>query len=264
MLLGGGSVLQTINGDSTFFVSPDDQFNKEIKGKFGVETTYDNDYIGFVFGYQTPAGTGSDLNFILFDWKQADQWGSREGFTLIRVNGTSGIPFSTSTPHHTENLANGYDVWATDYGSTRGWADKTVYDFTLLYQTNRIKIDIKGGSDDFATGETIFDIAPSDVGVGSFFNGKFGFYNLSQSDVRYQSFVESAAPPHGRRARTIHFRPPRYRQRLRGVHWCPTTEEQGCVTALSEVEARSSNGRTDGHCGRPFVSVRRTASCGVL
>ena len=118
MLLGGGSVLQTINGDSTFFVSPDDQFNKEIKGKFGVETTYDNDYIGFVFGYQTPAGTGSDLNFILFDWKQADQWGSREGFTLIRVNGTSGIPFSTSTPHHTENLANGYDVWATDYGST--------------------------------------------------------------------------------------------------------------------------------------------------
>ncbi len=51
----GTSVLQTVNQlGPTFFVSPGALFDQSINGSFGVETTSDNDYIGFVFGYQGP------------------------------------------------------------------------------------------------------------------------------------------------------------------------------------------------------------------
>lgn len=190
---GGASVYQSINGNPTFFVSPDNYINTTFDGKFKVETSYDDDYIGFVFGYQTPTGTGTDYDFILFDWKQGLQSGSPAGLTLARVNGTNTIPFGN---HHLDQFSGAYDVWQTKNGSGfSGWADNTEYDFTLTYQSNRIKIDIKGGTGDYAAGKTIFDVTPTDVGAASFPDGKFGFYNYSQQAVRYQGFTEEAAPP---------------------------------------------------------------------
>ena len=188
----GSSVLQTINGEPTFFVSPDDLFNTTINGTFGVETTSDDDYIGFVFGYQSPLSANSDptndYDFLLFDWKQGDQsFGGQfanEGFSLNRVNGTISNVLPSFWGH---NDSTEFDVLATDFGNDRGWADNTVYDFELLFQSNRIKIDIAGGA--FGTGETIFDIN------GSFQSGKFGFYNYSQQQVRYVGFTEQATPP---------------------------------------------------------------------
>ena len=116
-----------------------------------------------------------DFDFILFDWKQGNQGGSLAGFVLARVNGSGTIPFGN---HHLDQFSGAYDVWQAKNGSGfSGWADNTAYDFTLTYQTNRIKIDIKGGSGDYAAGKTIFDVAPGDVGASSFPNGKFGFYS---------------------------------------------------------------------------------------
>jgi len=210
---GGGSfVTQSINGDPTFFVSPNDFFNTTIQGKFTVQTTTDDDFIGFVFGYQSPttnAGVASDnqFNFLLFDWKQTAQasggFSAQAGFTLTNVSGT----FTTSTALTGDNLpasryfwghtdsgpapASGgvFDVWGTDYGATRGWVDNTTYDFSLLYTADRIKIDIQGGAGDFSTSQTIFDLAPADVGLTEFVTGQFGFYNYSQQAVRYESFT---------------------------------------------------------------------------
>lgn len=167
----GSSVFQSRNGAPTYFVSDTDYLNTEFDGQFKVETSSDNDYIGFVFGWQ-----GTD-DYLLFDWKQGDQyhgggWGY-EGFTLSKISGTD-----VNLWHHS---GADIDVLATDYGSGKGWADNTAYDFTLLYQENRIKIDIDG--------TTIFDVA------GSFATGKFGFYNYSQSSVRYQGFTEDVVDP---------------------------------------------------------------------
>lgn len=173
---GGDSVYQSVNtSNGTFFVSTDDYINTEFNGSFGVETTGDNDYIGFVFGYN-----GED-DFYLFDWKQArqsvDGYGE-DGFTLAKVSDFSATNFWTHT-------GAGIDVLGTDYGADgtndRGWDDNAVYDFNLLFQNNRIKISI--GS------EVIFDIN------GSFNTGKFGFYNYSQPNVRYQGFEETVVPP---------------------------------------------------------------------
>jgi len=181
----GSSVFQSINGNPTFFVSPNNYINTTFQGKFGVETTSDDDYIGFIFG-STSAVTATTSNMFLFDWKQLLQTGSQPGFTLSKVTGgANSIPFDN---HHLD--ATGYDVLATDTGTGKGWADNTVYDFFLTYQSNRILIELQGGS--FSTKTTIFDISnPANDNP----SGTFGFYNYSQQSVRYQGFTEDVAPP---------------------------------------------------------------------
>ncbi len=184
----GSSVFQSINGNPTYFVSPNNFANTTFAGSFGVETTSDDDYVGFVFGLR-------DANeFWLFDWKQTNQSGSMAGFTLAYVEGgANSIPFGNHQTSDTD-----YTVVATNTGT--GWADNQVYDFLLTYQDNRILIEIEGGA--FASPTTIFDVASSDLGIpasalagGDFMEGRFGFYNNSQASVRYQGFTEEVAPP---------------------------------------------------------------------
>lgn len=184
----GSSVLQTINGNPTFFVSPDNQINKTLRGQITVQTSGDDDFIGFVLGFNGPASTGNDMNFVLFDWKQNDQsfggYTGREGFALSRVNGTI-TNYLPGFWGHTNST--GFDVLATNFSTTNGWADNTTYDFEILYQTGRVKVDIAGGT--FGTGTTVLDVN------GSFPDGRFGFYNYSQSQVRYSGLTQQTTPP---------------------------------------------------------------------
>ncbi len=159
---GGTEVLQTINGSPAYFLSNSNYINTQFDGSFEVETTSDNDYIGFVFGYN------SQNDFLLFDWKQGNQGSALEGYTLARISGSS-VNFWNHT-------GSGINVLATDYSTVNGWADNTVYGFTLDYTPTNIQIAI-GGS-------PIFNVN------GSFSDGKFGFYNYSQKKVRYQGFEE--------------------------------------------------------------------------
>lgn len=169
----GSAAYQLINGEPTYFVSGNDYINNELKGTFQVQTSRDDDYIGFVFGFN-----GLD-DYYLFDWKQRDQRHDRgigyEGFTLSKVSGNAGP--DEIRAHQGSNIT----MLESIYGWDKGWADYREYEFTLLYQTDLIKIDIDG--------TTIFDVA------GTFSSGRFGFYNFSQSLVRYQGFEEFAAPP---------------------------------------------------------------------
>jgi hypothetical protein len=181
----GSTVLQTTNGNPTFFVSPDQFFNTTTTGTFGVETAGDDDYIGFVFGYQSPQSTGTDYDFFLFTWKQSAQ-GDPAGFYLADVNCGNCLGFNFNT-----NANAGYDLIASDTGVNRGWADNTVYNFELLYTADSIRVDISGGT--FAD-ETIFAVDAADVGVASFASGQFGFFNYSQSQVRYSGFVQNNPP----------------------------------------------------------------------
>jgi Thrombospondin C-terminal region len=188
---GGASVLQSINGDPTFFVSPGTQINTTVRGTISVGSSGDDDFVGFVLGYNGPGGTGNNMNYILLDWKQQDQnFGgalAREGFSLNRVNGTITDYIPGFWGHTDTGPSGAFDVLATDFGSTRGWADNTTYDFSILYQSSRIKVDISGGA--FGTGTTIFDFA------GTFPDGQFGFYNYSQANVRYAGLTEEVTPP---------------------------------------------------------------------
>ncbi|MFW5741084.1 MAG: VWD domain-containing protein, partial [Myxococcota bacterium] len=72
----GRSVFQTINGPPTFFLSPESYLGIRITGRFEVQGG-DDDYIGFVFGYQSPLTSAgdepNDLVTQLLSWKGLEQ-----------------------------------------------------------------------------------------------------------------------------------------------------------------------------------------------
>lgn len=184
---GGTSATQTVNGDPTGFVSADNYLNTEFNGKFVVQTTDDDDFIGFVFGYNSPlAGDGNnDFDFLLFDWKQAAQvasgYAADRGFNLSRVQGTI-TDYDPGFWGHTDDPGT-FDVLDTLYSGEGGygWADNVEYDFTLRYEADRITIDINN--------QPVFDV------TGSFPAGRFGFYSYSQQDVRFHSFTATQILP---------------------------------------------------------------------
>ncbi|MCP4323180.1 MAG: hypothetical protein GY951_16380 [Psychromonas sp.] len=82
----GDSVYQSINGEPTYFASPESFINKEFSGSFthnGDPGHWDNDYVGFVFGYN-----GLD-DYYLFDWKQGNQDVAKAGFGLYKISAGS-------------------------------------------------------------------------------------------------------------------------------------------------------------------------------
>lgn len=185
----GKSVFQSINGDPTFFVSPvTSTINTTLRGKIKVETTGDDDLIGFVFGFNAPTAAGNDMDYVLVDWKQGNQnsdgYTSFEGFSVNRVQGTitNYIPGFWG-----RTTSAGFTSLATNYGTTLGWQDNTEYTFSIVYQTDRLRFDVAGGA--FGTGQTIFDLA------GNFPDGAFGFYNYSQASVRYSGLTLESTPP---------------------------------------------------------------------
>ena len=201
----GLSVLQTVNTPvPTFYVSPDEFIDTTIRGSFGVQTTSDDDFIGFVFGYAAPHAANEDNprynDFILFDWKQLTQLGASAGFRLAKVLGThnNGSHNNNQFWNHVSDENISFIELATPLVNA-GWADNTLYDFELVYQPDRITISLQGGSGVFESGVTIFDVLIDDLPEGTFVNdefpaGAFGFYNLSQETVRYQNFTQEGQP----------------------------------------------------------------------
>ena len=170
------------NGGPTLFISPNNFINTTLSGKIRVVNSFDDDFIGFVFGYRSPIAGNGDPNetarAIIFDWRQGSQsfpggFFALAGKTLFRVEGETlensswGSTFWEHIPSATVEVL----------GPTQGspWINFTNHLFTLQYDTDRIVIRI----DD----EEIFDVA------GSFPPGRFGFYNFSQSNVRYELFT---------------------------------------------------------------------------
>jgi gliding motility-associated-like protein len=172
---GGTSVNQTINGDPTFYVSPDSFINVIIRGDIRVNTAADDDWIGFVFGYLDPDSVSpTNYDFYLFDWKQADQnfsgFFGPEGMCLARING----PITNLAQAFSSKTGPYATILASNYGNTMGWNDFQTYEFAITYTNTRVVIAIDG--------DTAFDIN------GCFPPGRFGFYNYSLSDVNYSNF----------------------------------------------------------------------------
>lgn len=165
-------VTQTVNADSSFLLSDFNLSDAQMEGTWRVNTGNDDDFIGFVFGYQ------NSEHFYLFDWKQADQ-NDPLGFAQ---RGMSVKVFSADSP------LTGRDFWPTAGNGTRvrtlfhntvPWADFTDYQFTLQFHPGEIKITVKRG-------DTV--LADFTVNDDTYTNGKFGFYNYSQEAVRYSGF----------------------------------------------------------------------------
>ena len=190
-------VTQSENGDPTYYVSPSNFVNGTVTGSFEVTTAGndDNDFIGFVFGYQSPVSDlgdeTDDFDFYLFDWKQERQVNDtdfgdttadgREGFSLSRVQASSDNTLIEDGVFWSHESTTGFTRLDEQYGSEEGWEDETEYEFELVYNEDQVRISIDG--------EVIFDI------TGSFEAGRFGFYNYSQPGVEYSEFESTGAPP---------------------------------------------------------------------
>ena len=174
----GRSVTQTINGEPTFFVSPQNMIDKTIRGQFST-SDFDDDYLGFVIGYEGPLESGSEDDFktLLFQWKGRTQDGANAGFTLARVDGI----ITDFDPGFWRNINSAeYQVIATNHGEGKSWNTNVEYQFEVSYEKNRLQIAINN--------QRIFDVAAADAGLSEFPSGRFGFYNFSQPAVTYSDF----------------------------------------------------------------------------
>lgn len=185
--LGAGNteVTQTVNADPSFYLNNLNQTSYSMDGTWQVLTSSDDDYMGFVFGYQNSS------NFYLFDWKQGTQsyvgQTANEGMTIKKMTGGTGdglVDLSLAEFWANSADVGDMDVLATNHGSTEGWADGVLYDFHLDFNTTagEFSIIVKEGL------TTLWDVTVSD---STFSSGEFGFYNYSQSSVRYAGFEQT-------------------------------------------------------------------------
>jgi hypothetical protein len=178
------SVVQTVNADPSFFLNNLNQTQYTIQGSWQVNTTSDDDFMGFVFGYQNSS------NFYMFDWKKGAQSYSganaNEGMTVKKYQGSTGNALNDlSLGQFWENTTDTSDMTILDqnHGSDKGWLSSTAYNFFLDFNNtaNSFNIVVKQGLTELWN-TTIVD--------STFASGQFGFYNYSQSTVSYAGFEQ--------------------------------------------------------------------------
>lgn len=203
---------QTVNGKPAIVLSDLVVQNVRIVGHIGVETTGDDDLIGFLWGWQNPA------HAYLLSWKQFNQsWTARcgnalAGIAVKKIDGAVGssttVTFNPSFGFNASDYVyNCADLWSTDrnnasllsgssiylesprdpMGVTRGWSDRITYRFEFFYTPTRTRIVVY--EDDLMSGATEEVVASLDVVDSSYPEGAFAFFSNSQAEVAFGDFL---------------------------------------------------------------------------
>jgi RHS repeat-associated protein len=182
----GQGVVQNLAGNPSFFVSPDDQINTTIRGSITVPAG--TGFFGLVLGYRSPIALNGDdpglLNLVLLDWKGATEtsggFTAQEGLSLSQVQGTFSSYLASFWGHQ---ASAGFQVLGSAFGTGKGWHPGHTYQIEIAYRRSRVRVAVDGAA--------VLDQ------VGSFPEGRIGFYSYAQSDVRFQGFTaqpNNAAP----------------------------------------------------------------------
>ena len=195
---GGGSVTQSVNGQPTIFYSDFNAQGSSVSGTIR-SSGGDDDYIGFVLGYNPGDISNSSANYLLVDWKSGSQFfdfgapssspggNAASGLAVSRV---TGIPDADEFWQHGNLSGTGAGSGLTELqrgmtlGNT-GWAANTDYTFKFDFGPNNLQV--------FVNNTLQLDIA------GNFSDGRMGFYNFSQAGVTYSAFTRETGsfPPGG-------------------------------------------------------------------
>jgi len=194
----GLRVTQHINGNPTFYVSDFDLIDSRFAGSFRVNSRrqdddfsgWDDDFIGFVFGFQ---GLGENLEYYLFTWKKIYQDSAEEGFKLLKVDGvpSDGIKVDKNGEIWVGENSQHIKVLASQLGSGNGWAYDHDYSFRLSYKSNGdIQIIILDTETNSVLWNTTLITDPEPLG-----SGRIGFFNYSQENVTYSGFTRAIMQP---------------------------------------------------------------------
>ena len=183
----GDTVTQTYNGSPTIFFDP----GANHQGR-ALSTTLtvsngagDDDFVGFVLGYDVGEFFSPNADFLLVDFNMGSKGAnSGPGLALSRVSGDLSAYNVGDFWYHTGTvtpLARGLTAGNTP------WQHGVEYAFDLVFQETFVQV--------YLDGILQFDVNAADVGLTSFDNGSFGFYNYSQGSVTYAGTIEEQAPP---------------------------------------------------------------------
>ncbi|HEY6557669.1 MAG TPA: immunoglobulin-like domain-containing protein [Polyangiaceae bacterium] len=207
----GLSVVQRLNADGSILLSDFEVTDTAIEGGWRMDAAgnNDNDYVGFVFGYQDRG------HFYLFDWKQATQDVAQVGMSLKVVNlgafRDGGLPLDAGADADAgpdggaliQLLTN--DLWPTagsenvqilkqdgsPLHNSVPWKFETDYRFFLEFHPGSFRITVHELTGD---GGAPIELVSWSVQDSTYVNGKFGFYNYSQGPVEYTSFTRRDTP----------------------------------------------------------------------
>lgn len=193
----GQSVRQQNNSLPSMFYSPFNVAFLRIDGQIAVNTSSDDDLVGFAVGFQPGDATNPAADYLLIDWKRTSQTynfgapsctpGSHcpAGLAVSRVRG---IPTADELWGHvnldTAPCSGPNDsvtelARAANLGAT-GWARRQTYSFRIDFTPTQLDVYVDG----------FLEISVS----GTFPNGRVAFYNFSQQTVDYNAFTVSCMP----------------------------------------------------------------------
>jgi hypothetical protein len=201
-----------VNGKPAIVLSDLVVSNARVVGYIGVETTSDDDLIGFLWGWQDPR------HAYLLSWKQLNQsWtaacgNSPAGIAVKKLDGSAAEPgtisFNASFGFNaTDYVYSCADLWAQDRASAGllgddtvllrspvdpgafrgGWADSTTYRFEFYYTPTRTRVLVY--EDDAVTGSTANLVTSLDVVDSSYPEGRFAFFSNSQEQVAFGDYT---------------------------------------------------------------------------
>jgi MYXO-CTERM domain-containing protein len=174
----GRTISQSINSFSTVYASTLPMTGLTVTFTLTVNSSSDDDFIGWAFGWEDGELTAKDADWWVFDWKQTDQsygdWGmAYDGLALSHVTGATAAADLWSHTKTVEEIAR-----AATLGST-GWVDYTTYTIEMAFDVDEIQV--------WVDGKLEFDL------TGEYPPSNFSFYAFSQEDVEYTLVEPSAA-----------------------------------------------------------------------
>ncbi|MBX3636501.1 MAG: PEP-CTERM sorting domain-containing protein [Rubrivivax sp.] len=191
----GSSVLQSVNGQPTFFYSDFGAQGTTVTGKIRVnQGAGDDDFVGFALGFNPGDSTNAGANYLLVDWKKISQdfnFGAPStspggvaprGLAVSRV---FGIPDADEFWQHANlnGTPAGSGLQELARGATLadvGWIEGQEYEFAFEFGPNNLVVRVDG-------------VEQFNLG-GVFGNGRMAFYNFSQANVRYSAFEVDPGP----------------------------------------------------------------------